>query len=430
MKADLHYGLVIYLSEGRIPNTISETIQKKIPKTSKNYKTDNKNNLTTLDAKPRMVPTRHRMKNILKETHGTALSGHQGRDATFRKTAEVYFWPGMQSDIIKFVKSCQICQKRERKKGEAPLQPIKKFPKPFYQVGMDVMGPLPLTISGKRYIVIAVDHFTKWVEIRALEQNDAQSIAQFFYEDVICQHGVPEILSTDQGTEFINELLAVLTNTYHIHHIRTTAYHPQGNGQVERVNKTIKDILAKCTPKNGDWSHYVHSAAYATRVSKSASTQFTPAELLTGRKFRQPFDSRQTEPDQDLDPKSYADKEFDRIQSIRVKAVKFIKSAQDRQKKYHDDTNQTLTPLKIGDSVLLYRSMIETSWSAKLEPKWEGPYFIQSIKGTTYTLRRSNSTILPKSFHRNRLKLYHAQPKPYLPFVQVQARSRPLPLQK
>ena len=122
----------------------------------------------------------------------------------------------MKADIVDYVKSCQICQKRDRKKGETALNPIKKFPKPFYQVGMDVMGPLPMTLSGKRYIVIAVDHFTKWVEIRALESNDAQSIASFFYEDVICRHGVPEILTTDQGTEFINELLTILTNTYQI----------------------------------------------------------------------------------------------------------------------------------------------------------------------------------------------------------------------
>jgi hypothetical protein len=67
----------------------------------------------------------------------------------------------MKSDIKEFVKTCQICQKRDRKKGETALQPIKKLPKPFYQVGMDVMGPLPMTMSGKRYIVIAVDHFTK-----------------------------------------------------------------------------------------------------------------------------------------------------------------------------------------------------------------------------------------------------------------------------
>jgi IS30 family transposase len=427
MDPELLYGLVIFLGEGRIPSAVKEEIKQKIHKTSKNYKINKNNNLETAESVPRIIPPRHRMKAILQETHNTPSSGHQGRDATIRKTSEVYFWPNMREDIRQFVQACQVCQKRDRKKGETELQPIKKFPKPFYQVGMDVMGPLPITKSGKRYIVMAVDHFTKWVEIRALESNDAQSIASFFYEDVICRHGVPEILTTDQGTEFINEFMAILTRSYHIHHIKTTAYHPQGNGQVERTNKTIKDILAKCTPRNGDWSHYVHAAAYAVRVTKSASTNYSPAELLTGRKFRQPFDSRnQTAPEEPLDVESLADQEFDRISSIRTKAEGFIKNAQARQKRSHDQSNLILQPLKIGDPVLLYRSMIETSWSAKLEPKWEGPYYVQSIKGTTHRLRRTNGSILPKTFHRNRLKLYHGPLKPkYFPVVQVPVRSRP-----
>ena len=194
---------------------------------------------------------------------------------------------------------------------------------------------------------------------------------------------------------------------------------------MERTNKTIKDILAKCTPRDGDWSHYIHAAAYAVRVSKSASTNYSPAELLTGRKFRLPLDNRDQTPPEEVDVKSYADQEFDRILSIRSKAQGFIKTAQARQKKSHDQANLILKPLQIGDPVLLYRNMIETSWSAKLEPKWEGPYYVQSIKGTTHTLRRLNGSILPKSFHRNRLKLYHEHPKSrYVPVVQVPIRKR------
>src|SRR5829696_8708845 len=318
MDPELLYGLVIFLGEGRIPNAIKEEIKQKIHKTSKNYQINKNNNLETAESVPRIIPPHHRMKAILQETHNTPSSGHQGHDATLRRTSEVYSWPNMKEDICEFVQSCQICQKRDRKKGETELQPIKKYPKPFFQVGMDVMGPLPITKSEKRYIVIAVDHFTKWVELHAIESNDAQSIASFFHEDVICRHGVPEILTTNQGTEFINEFLAILTRTYHIHHIKTTTYHPQGNGQVECTNKTIKDILAKCTPRNGDWSHYVHAAAYAVRVAKSASTNYSPAELLTGRKFRQPFDSRtQAPPEEPLDAESLADQEFDRISLIR-----------------------------------------------------------------------------------------------------------------
>jgi Integrase core domain len=332
----------------------------------------------------------------------------------------------MKTDIIQFVKTCPTCQKREGRRGTAPLEPIRKGTTPFHQVGMDIMGPLPITLTGKRYIVVAVDHFTKWVEARALEEKDALSVASFFYDDVICRHGVPNILSTDRGTEFINEFMDILTRKFHIRHIKTTAYHPQGNGQVERTNRTIKDILAKITPRSGDWSHYLQSALFAIRVSQQASTRFTPAELLTGRKFRLPFDNRD-QPITIIDPEDYAIQELARLQEIRTEAGNFIIKAQSRQKKEHDKKILT-EPLKIGDPVLLYRETVETSWSAKMEPKWEGPYYVQSIKGLTYRLRRLKGTILPSTYHRDRLKFYHGRlPKP-IPVVAVPARKRPAEL--
>src|SRR3954467_9861615 len=120
-----------------------------------------------------------------------------------------------------------------KKSGHAPLQPITKIARPFHQVGIDVMGSLNVTPTGKRYIVLAIDHFTKFIEARALEDADAQSIAVFIHDDIICHHGVPKILISDRGTEFVNELIQALTKTYCIHHITTTAYHPKGNGQTE-----------------------------------------------------------------------------------------------------------------------------------------------------------------------------------------------------
>ena len=120
------------------------------------------------------------------------------------------------------------------------------------------------------------------------------------------------------------------------------------------------------------------------------------------------------------------DQEMSRLQEIRTKAAGFIKRAQDRQKKEHDTRNHEMKPLKIGDQVLLYRNTVETNWSAKLEPKWDGPFFIQSIKGLTYHLRKQHGTILAPSYHRNRLRLYHARTtQEYRPVVSIAVRTRP-----
>ena len=287
------------------------------------------------------------------------------------------------------------------------------------------MGPLPRTLTGKRYIIVAVDHFTKWTEARSLNHADAQSITQFIYEDIICRHGVPTILSSDRGTEFINELVTALTNMYKIKHIRTTAYHPQGNGQVERINKTIKDILAKITPKTpGDWSHYLPSALFITRTTRQGSTRFSPSELLYGYQVRHPFESEDGahEP---LDPIEYAQQEFSHIKDLHAQAHKFIQKAQDRQKISHDTNKVLLPPLNIGDPVLVWQDVVEANMSAKLEKRYKGPYLIHKIHGTTYWLKNcKNGTLHLKPYHQNRLKLYlDRSPPKARPVVEIPVRT-------
>ena len=107
------------------------------------------------------------------------------------------------------------------------------------------MGPLPRTMTGKRYIVIAIDWLTKWPEAQAIESADAQTIAQFIHEQIIYQHGPPHQITSDHRTEFCNDLITELNRTYQMQYIRTTAYHPQGNKLTERMNQTVKNTLSK-----------------------------------------------------------------------------------------------------------------------------------------------------------------------------------------
>ena len=88
------------------------------------------------------------------------------------------------------------------------------------------MGPLPITLTNKQYIILAVDFFTKYPEAVAVEDADAQTVAKFLHSDIICRHGVPKEITSDRGTEFLNELVQEMERTYYIKHIRTTAYYP------------------------------------------------------------------------------------------------------------------------------------------------------------------------------------------------------------
>ena len=436
MNNDLYYGIIRYLSTGQMPDNINKETQRMTTKVSdlytldktKLYKNDESRNGThggRQHRNRRLVIPRSQMYPILKKLHDAPLAGHQGQDNTYHKVSQYYYWPGMKNDIVDYVKTCKICQKRQQHSGEAPLQPIKKQPIPFYQVGIDIQGPLPRTLTGKRYIVVAVDHFTKWIEAKALETADAQSITHFLYQDVICRHGVPTLLTTDRGTEFVNEMIHIFTDVYKIQHIQTTAYHPQGNGQVERSNKTLKDIMAKIMPpKAKDWSHYLPSALFAIRTTRQASTRFSPAELLYGHQIRHPFEDIHLD-QTPKDPVDYAQEEFDRVRDFRSRAHKFIQRAQDRQRISHDENTRILEPLKIGDLVLVWQDMVAANMSMKLEKRYKGPYRIYKTQGNNYWLRnRNDGTPHPKAYHRNRLQLYHERnpPKSY-PVVEIPPRT-------
>ena len=168
-----------------------------------------------------------------------------GQDNTYFRLKEEAWWPGMQEDINNYVRSCDTCQMRVKKKQVSEASSATIVTEPFAHIGIDVMGPLPVTRNGKRYIILAVDFFTKYLEGIAVNEADAQTVAKFIHSDIICRHGVPKELTSDRGTEFVNNLIEELSRTYHIKHIKTTAYHPQGNEQTERMNQTIKNVLAK-----------------------------------------------------------------------------------------------------------------------------------------------------------------------------------------
>jgi hypothetical protein len=243
MDTRLHFALVKLLANGKIPTNIDKDIEALARRIINHYHLE-QNTLYYLGPgksthggrqhlNPRKVIPAH-FKNItLKQVHNEA---HLGQINTYDQLSKSFYWPGMRQDSNEYVRTCPTCQKRQRRSGSAPLQPIKKIPKPFYQIGIDVMGPLPISPTGNRYIVLAIDHFTKWVEARAIKEADAQTITSFIHDEIICRHGTPTILSSDRGTEFVNELITVLTTHHKINHITTTAYHPQGNGQTERTN--------------------------------------------------------------------------------------------------------------------------------------------------------------------------------------------------
>ena len=155
---------------------------------------------------------------------------------------------------------------------------------------MDIVGPLPRSRSGNRYVLVICDYATRFPEAVPMRSIDAENVAEELLK-LFARVGIPVEILTNQGSNFTSQLLSELYSMLHIHGIRTTPYHLQTDGLVERFNQTLKAMLRKTAVQEGkDWDLLIPYVLFAYREVPQSSTGFSPFELLYGREVRRPLD--------------------------------------------------------------------------------------------------------------------------------------------
>ena len=192
---------------------------------------------------------------VPKLAHDVPMSGHLGRKKTTYRVLRRFYWPGVFSDVRNHCKTCPQCQKSAtRGVRKAPLVPLPIMDTPFRRIAMDIVGPLPRSKSGKRYILVVCDYATRYSEAIALRSIDANTVAEelmIFFPRV----GVQEEILTDQGTNFTSQLLSELYRLLHIRPIRTTPYHPQTDGLLEHPKGHAEEGSNRRVRTGTDCSH-------------------------------------------------------------------------------------------------------------------------------------------------------------------------------
>src|SRR4051812_10657764 len=174
--------------------------------------------------------------SVIYMTHSHPTGGHLGKDTVYKKINERFWWKGMYRDIEEYIKRSDSCQRRGNKGGIGYLNPI-KVGEPFERIGIDFVGPLERTRKGNKYILVMTDYLTKWPEAEAMRETSAKNVVEFIYKRVICVHGCPKVIMSDnRGTHFRNKLVEELCEKFKIRHKLSSPYHPQTNGLVERFN--------------------------------------------------------------------------------------------------------------------------------------------------------------------------------------------------
>jgi transposase InsO family protein len=357
-------------------------------------------------------------KVVLKQLHNKRLSGHLGIRRTMARIEARFYWPGSSTDVRRWIQSCVRCS-MQKNKPAGTREFLGQEPRggAFECIGADIMDTHKVSKRGNRYILLVVDYFTKWAEAFPLKQHTALKVAQVLMERVIVQHGVPTQLHTDQGAEFTGELIKQLSNLLEIRKSRTSPYHPQSDGMVERGNRTLKQMLgAYCNERANDWDDHLPLVMSAYRSSVHDSTGCTPFSMLYGREMNLPVDLMFP------DRSGRAQKQIERcgpayvewIREYLTRAHQFarhhLRKAAIRQKRNYDKRSKFRTKVSVGDLVRYRRSALECG--NKFGLPWVGPYKVVDFVGdydVKIVLVRGKlhrEAGIPTTVHLNDVKLY------------------------
>jgi len=322
---------------------------------------------------------------ILEAHHDRKTVGHLGQDKTLELITRDYTWPGMREFVNEYVRTCDTCarNKTPRCHRHGQLHPLPIPNGPWKSVSMDFVVQLPSS-QGYDAIYVCMDRFTKMAYFMATNSSiTAEGTADLYLKNVFNNHGLPEDIVSDRGSQFVSMFTRRLLELVEVKGNRSTAYHPQSDGQTERTNQTMEQYLrVYCDYHQDDWSQLLPLAEFVYNNAKSTSTGMSPFYANYGY---HPRATLKILPDQQHKNPA-AETYVDHIRRVHEELRRTLERAQAKYKKDFDKNVAPAPEFKVGDCVWLNRRNIETTHpSQKLDQKRLGPFEIVDVVGESKT---------------------------------------------
>eukprot|EP00253_Pinus_taeda_P011854 PITA_11854 len=373
------------------------------------------------------VPDSNDLKRlILDEFHISHYTGHPGYQKMVTALKKEYYWPRMKKQVVEYLARCLECQqiKAEHQHPAGLLQPLPIPEWKLENISMDFITWLPRIKKGNDSIMVLVDKLSKAAHfIPAQSTYKAVQIAHLFMQNVFRLHGLPKVIISDRDVKFTSTFWRTLFAELGTQLNFSTAYLPQTDGQTERVNQVLEDMLrAYVMLKPGQWEEYLHLVEFAYNNGYHTSTQLSPFEVLYGRKCHTPSSWGGPEDKLSLGPEMLKDME-DMVKRVRAN----LKAAQDRQKSFAD-RKRRFTEYKVGDHVFVRiqtrRSTLQWSGCAKLAPRYFGRFQnLARVGPVAYQLALPSHIRIHNVFHVSVLKKYVYDPKHVIRWQDVRVES-------
>ena len=360
--------------------------------------------------------------SVLQDLHSGSMGGHVGESKMIHLVRERYYWPGWKESVKEWCRKCRTCSTRKMAppSKRAPLQTLQAG-YPLQIVAVDILGPLPVTAQGNKYVLVACDCFTRWVEVYAIQNQEAVTVAKTLVDEMFCRFSPPEQLHSDQGRQFEADLLKEVCTLLQIHKTRTTAYHPHCNGLVERFNRTLLDMLSTVVKDHKmDWDQCIRRVCLAYNSSVHASTGYSPFYLMYGRQVNLPVDLMYgSTPHEACTLGDYAYTLRNNLIEAYVLARKKGITEHNRQKALYD-VKVHGAPYQVGDWVWLHSPAVPRGQCRKLHHPWTGPFkVVECIGECDYKIKSKNGKMI-RVVHFDRLK-------PFVPGTRTETFQGPPP---
>ena len=277
-------------------------------------------------------------------------------------------------------------------------------------VAMDILGPLPETASGNKYVLVAGDYFTRWMEAYPLPNQEATTVATKLVDELFCRFSLPEQLHSDQGRQFESDVIKEICKLLQIDKTRTTLYHPQCDGLIERFNCTLTQMLSTClTELSPHWEEQLPKLCMAYNSSKQSTTGYSPFFLMFGREAHLPVDLLYS-CDFDLplkDLPSYVQNLRNTLTAAFTKVCQHVGNRLERQQEFYNKQVHG-NPHEPGTLVWLFSPVVPRGRAKKFHRPWTGPYrVLASLSDSTYKIQHLYNHKI-KVVHFDRLKAYPA----------------------
>ncbi|RDY14220.1 pol, partial [Mucuna pruriens] len=350
---------------------------------------------------------------VLKEVHEGICGTHIGGKALASKIARAgYYWPTLKRDCMDYVKKCDKCQKFAEG-HKAPPESLHHVmsPWPFFKWGVDILGPFPPAPGQVKFLIVAFDYFTKWIEAEPVATITAERVKKFYWKKIVCRFGIPAEIVSDNGTQFASKATAEFCQGLKIKQVFTSVEHPQSNGQAEAANKVIlRGLRKRLEEAKGRWAEELHQVLWSYHTTPHSSTNETPFRLTFGTEAMIPVEIGEPSPRMTQFEPNRNEEELranlDLIQEVREIAHIREYAVKTRAARRY---NQRVVPrsFKTGDLVL--KKVTMTTNKNKLTPPWEGPFRIINETGQgAYKLESLEKKILPRTWNAASLRMYYS----------------------